>query len=322
MSCCSLGSPSNRLNRPRYANSLQYNNHGYDPTVARLIEIPRADVNKQFSSPTSENLSKHDRQQQHFVSTTNLNLNEKAAHRTQQTPPIEIKGHSRSSPYLAGNHSHDSSSLQTSPTRLQNHIRSPTNHRNINDQNSAVGSDSGIVMVTPNHHQQREPNEDKQFVERKLTDLVQQLGRQLETDAQKINEKLESKLKNLEEMIHQQTYIIRRQDEVIERLKSKISKIEGERDHFRDRLSYHEQEKRNQVDKKTNEQTKPLETPVKARENEDSTTIRKNSDVSSTSSETTKSSSRKVVFVLQITKSDKKPNFFSFSKIHTFPRNR
>ncbi|CAF4872772.1 unnamed protein product, partial [Rotaria sp. Silwood2] len=42
----------------------------------------------------------------------------------------------------------------------------------------------------------------------------------------------ESKLKKLEDMINQQTYIIRQQDEVIERLKSKILKIETERDHF------------------------------------------------------------------------------------------
>jgi len=90
--------------------------------------------------------------------------------------------------------------------------------------------------------------DDNPVIERKLTYLVQQLGRQLETDAQKLSEKLELKLKNLEHMIHQQTYIIRRQDEVIERLKSKIFKIESERDHFRDRLSLHEQ--REQDEKK------------------------------------------------------------------------
>ena len=104
------------------------------------------------------------------------------------------------------------------------------------DRHSNVGSDSGIVIVG-----NKNPSDENQFIERKLTDIVQQLSRQIETDAQKLNEKLETKLQNLEHMIHQQTYIIRRQDEVIERLKSKISKIEGERDHFRDRLSVHEQ---------------------------------------------------------------------------------
>jgi hypothetical protein len=101
--------------------------------------------------------------------------------------------------------------------------------------------------------------EDNKIIEKKLTNLVQQLGRQLETDAQKLSEKLDIKLKNLEHMIHQQTYIIRRQDEVIEHLKSQIFKIENERDHFRDRLSIHEQrehdEKKYLLTKETDELT-------------------------------------------------------------------
>ena len=94
-------------------------------------------------------------------------------------------------------------------------------------------------MVNSNH--QHQTNETNQVMEQKLTDLVQKLGHQLETDAQKLSEKLEIKLKSLEHMIDQQTYVIRRQDEVIERLKSKILHIETERDRFRDRLSMHEQ---------------------------------------------------------------------------------
>ncbi len=63
-----------------------------------------------------------------------------------------------------------------------------------------------------------------------------------------MNDKLEIKLKELENMIHQQTFVIRRQDEVIERLKNQILQIETERDHFRNRLSVHEQ--REQDEKK------------------------------------------------------------------------
>jgi len=63
-----------------------------------------------------------------------------------------------------------------------------------------------------------------------------------------LNDKLEIKLKELENMIHQQTFVIRRQDEVIERLKNQILQIETERDHFRNRLSVHEQ--REQDEKK------------------------------------------------------------------------
>ncbi|UJR23107.1 hypothetical protein I4U23_026128 [Adineta vaga] len=141
--------------------------------------------------------------QPHFTTTTNLNVNEKSY----LTPQRE----SELSPYK---------SIQT-------------------DRHSTVGSDSGIVMTNSNHL----TTDENQMIEKKLTTLVQKIGRQLETDAQKFSDKLELKLKNLENMIHQQTYIIRQQDEVIERLKSKISKIETERDHFRDRLSFHEQKK-------------------------------------------------------------------------------
>ena len=51
---------------------------------------------------------------------------------------------------------------------------------------------------------------------------------------------MELKLKDLERMINQQTFVIQQQDEVIERLKSKILEIETERDHFRERLFIHE----------------------------------------------------------------------------------
>jgi hypothetical protein len=191
-----------------------------------MIESPSS-VSTTFTSPTVDNLSIHNRQH-HFVTTKNFNVNEKASFRHVQTPLDEQKKSlDRSTPYLSQIRDHENLILKSS---LQQ----------CSDQNSAVGSDSGIVMINSNHQQVN--SDDNQFVEKKLTDLVQQLGKQLETDAQKLNDKLEMKLKNLEEMIHQQTFIIRRQDDVIERLKSKISKIEGERDHFRERLSYHEHE--------------------------------------------------------------------------------
>ena len=41
-------------------------------------------------------------------------------------------------------------------------------------------------------------------------------------------------------MLNKQTFVIQQQDEVIERLKSKILEIETERDHFRERLFAHE----------------------------------------------------------------------------------
>ncbi|CAF1327740.1 unnamed protein product [Adineta ricciae] len=148
----------------------------------------------------------------HFTTTTNFNVNEKPSHTTT---------------YLSAHRENESSTYR--PISSQLHT----------DHHSTVESDSGIVMTNTNHLS----TDENQIIEKKLTTLVQRIGRQLETDAQKLSDKLETKLKNLENMIHQQTYVIRQQDEVIERLKTKISKIETERDHFRDRLSYHEQSK-------------------------------------------------------------------------------
>jgi hypothetical protein len=183
-----------------------------------------------FTSPTVDNLSVHNRQQ-HFISSTNLNVNDTSSCRQQQ-PPLPSSSLTYSTPYLSQVRDDD----DDSPTFKSSYQQQQT------DRHSNVGSDSGIVMNSS--HQQHPITDENPLIEKKLTDLVQQLGRQLETDAQKLSEKLELKLKNLEHMIHQQTYIIRRQDEVIERLKSKILKIESERDHFRDRLSQREQEEK------------------------------------------------------------------------------
>ena len=191
-------------------------------SVMYLIRVscsasPLTHSSNQFTSPTVDNLTIHNRQQ--FISSTNLNSDDLSIHHRQQQ-------HNQSTPYLSSQVRENPSPTFKSSYKPQQQI----------DRHSNVGSDSGIVIT--NVH----PTiDDNPLIERKLTDLVQQLGKQLETDAQKLSEKLEFKLKNLEHMIHQQTYIIRRQDEVIERLKGKILKIENERDHFRERLSVHEQ---------------------------------------------------------------------------------
>lgn len=195
---------------------------------------PLSHSSNQFTSPTVDNLTVHNRQhqqQQHFISSTNVNSNELSMHHRQQPQ-------NQSTPYL---------SSQTRDNPSPTFKTSYQQQQQQNDRHSNVGSDSGIVLTN-----------DNPIIERKLTDLVQQLGKQLETDAQKLSEKLELKLKNLEYMIHQQTYIIRRQDEVIERLKSKILKIENERDHFRDRLSVHEQ-------RELDEKKYPMDTRMKTR---------------------------------------------------------
>ena len=124
------------------------------------------------------------------------------------------------------------------------------------DRHSIVENGSDTVVLNTHSQQQQPPmhTDENEFVEKKLTNLVQQLGKQLENDAQKLNDKLEIRLKDLESKIHQQTHIIRRQDEVIERLKGQIQHIETERDHFRHRLSVHEQ--REQYEQKTSIITK------------------------------------------------------------------
>ncbi|CAM4758763.1 unnamed protein product [Rotaria magnacalcarata] len=224
----------------RYGGGLRYTNHGFDPTVARLVEAPLQD-SAYFTSPTVNNLALHNHQN-HFISTTNLNINENNCHRQQNQQPQSSS--ISLAPYVsqARDDINDDSSV-CKPT-----FRQQEQKMQCSDRHSIAGSDSGIVMVNSNTPQQEQSDENV-FVERKLNNLVQQLGKQLENDAQKVNEKLESKLKKLEEMINQQTYVIRQQDEVIERLKSKILKIEIERDNFRDRLFVHE--KREQDEKKT-----------------------------------------------------------------------
>ncbi|CAF3351635.1 unnamed protein product [Rotaria sp. Silwood1] len=263
----------------RYGGGLRYSNHGYDPIVSRLVEAPLSD-SMHFTSPTLDNLSAHNCQQ-HFISTTNLNITEKEFRRQQQQQQQQ-KHQEQSSlinaaPYVSRIRD-DDSSVYKSPTQEQQQ-----------DYYSTVGSDSGIVMAHSNYQQQSDEN---QLVERKLTTLVQQLGKQLENDAQKINEKLELKLKKLEDMINQQTYIIRQQDEVIERLKSKILKIETERDHFRDRLYVHEQREQ---DEKKNLTTNEKNNLYDQHDNneQDNQSNRKLSDASTTLTDNMKSSTKK-----------------------------
>ena len=224
-------SNTDRLTISRYGTGLRYNNHGYDAAVSRLVETPLSPTSH-FTSPTIDNLSMHNREHS-FVSSTNVNINERTA-RHHLSPQASNGEKTPLSPLVT----------HVSPT-----VRATPQPQHA-DRQSTVGSDSGIVMVNSNHSA---ACDETQFVEKKLTDLVQQLGKQLENDAQKINEKLEFKLNSLEDMIHQQTYIIRRQDEVIERLKSKIFKIETERDHFRERLTIHERREQNEKKQMTAE---------------------------------------------------------------------
>lgn len=225
-----------------------------------------------FTSPTIDNITVHNRQQDHSVSGNDRTIRRQQLH--------------QSTPYL---------SSQMPDQTFKSHV----------DRYSNVGSDSGIVVNHPSM-----TIDDNPLIERKLTDLVHQLGKQLETDAQKLSEKLELKLKNLEYMIHQQTYIIRRQDEVIERLKTKILKIENERDHFRDRLSVHEQREHDQLNKdetrKINEKEslvphlsilsdrKIFEHDDLQQTSNDLSTIRKFSTSSSGTTEQSRRSSKKV----------------------------
>jgi hypothetical protein len=207
--------------------SYRYNGGIHYTTKSHPVESSLNNLTN-FTSPTIDNLSVHNRPE-HFISSTNVNVNQQ---QNDYRNPLNF-----STPYL----SQIRDDNNDSPTMKSSYQQQQT------DRHSNVGSDSGIVMMNP-INPQHQISDDNQLIEKKLTNLVQQLGRQLETDAQKLSEKLELKLKNLEHMINQQTYIIRRQDEVIERLKNKILKIESERDHFRERLSIHEQ--REQDEKK------------------------------------------------------------------------
>ena len=193
---------------PRFASGARYTEVGFDPSKSRVIE----------PSP-SDPLVAHSRAQ-HFVSTTNLNINESSSRRQSvQRVNEQNTGLHQSTPYLPHTGRDDS------PTFRDRSRQQPA------DRYSTAGSDSGIVIVNANHRQST--SEEHQVIERKLTELVQQLGRQLESDSQKLNEKLEVKLKNLENMINQQTFIIQKQDNVIEQLKEKILHLETERDDFR-----------------------------------------------------------------------------------------
>lgn len=201
------------------------------------MEAPQAD-GASATSPSINIISVHS-QPSRYLTETNLNINDKNS-RTPQRDKEKKSPVTNSTPHLSEIRDEDNDdSAIFRPTRRQGDWRTQQP-----DRSSAIGSDSGIVVMHPSSPKRETPNENE-VVERRLTDLVQQLGKQLENDTQKINEKLESKLKKLEEMINQQTYVIRQQDDVIERLKSKIQKIETERDHFRDRLSVHERGEQN-----------------------------------------------------------------------------
>lgn len=218
----------------------------------------------------------------YFTTTTNLDVKEK--------PYRQQQSYVQSTSFLPQNHDDDNDSpVYKSSAQLQT------------DRHSNVGNDSGIVIVNGNH--QRQPSGENHVVEKKLTNLVEQLGKQLENDAQKLNEKLEIKLKDLESMINQQTFIIQRQDKVIENLKSKLLVIESERDNFRQRLSVHEQREQNEKNKKLTNQTEKFQKPEYINEEEEEEELqdeeeqqpnRKYSNTSSVISDNNKPSTKKV----------------------------
>jgi hypothetical protein len=266
---------SDRQPISRYGGGLHYTNHGYDPTTTRLVEAPSI-VSTNLTSSTADDLSIYNRQH-NFTSSTNLNVNEKPSRRQQQQQNSLVN----STPYLSQNHDNDSSVVK------------PSSQQQQTDHHSAGGSDSGIVVVNSNSQQQEQNSDENHIVEKKLTNLVEKLGKQLENDAQKLNEKLEIKLKDLENMINQQTFVIRKQDEVIENLKGKILQIETERDHFRNRLSIHEQ--REQDDKKkmtTNETQKSYK--LDGISEQDNQSDRKYSNTSTVVTDNNKPSIKKV----------------------------
>jgi hypothetical protein len=264
---------SDRQPTSRYGGGLHYTDHGYDPTVTRLLEAPS--INSNLTSPTVDNLSMHNRQH-NFINTTNLNINEKPVRRQQQNSLVQ------STPYLSENHDNDSPRYKSfSPPKQQQTERRLT-----------IGSDSGIATINSNAQQQH--SDENQIVEKKLTNLVQQLGKQLENDAQKLNDKLEIKLKDLETMIHQQTYVIRRQDEVIERLKGQILQIETERDHFRQQLTVHEQREQNEKKKMTTNQTEKFYKQENNNNEQNNQSVKKYLNTTTVITDNNKSSAKKV----------------------------
>lgn len=222
----SLGSSSadsDRQQSARYVYNIRYKTNDYEPPKSRLT-TSALNNSVNLNNPITDNLSNQNRQP-YFISTTNLNVNDGSYRQPQENLRKNPVNYSTS--YLPEVRDDDFTTFRY------------TYRQQVADRNSAVGSDSGIVMAAPIH--QYGPKEDVQVADPKLSAIVEQLERQLETDTTKINEKLETKLKSLETMIHQQTFIIDKQDKVIEDLKGKISKIETERNNFRDRLSTREQ---------------------------------------------------------------------------------
>ncbi|CAF1582084.1 unnamed protein product [Rotaria magnacalcarata] len=266
-----------QLSTSPYGGSLHYANNDYESTKSHTVTSPVNNVTSATNS-TTEILPVYNRQQ-HFISTTNLSVNDTLSRRQQQQQQQQNSHKSTlhySTPYLSQLRDDDSSTFKHTFQQQQQ----------FNDRYSNVGSDSGIVMVQSTY--QQETKGDDKVMEKKLTDLVQKLGQQLETDTQKLSDKLETKLKSLEHMINQQTFIIREQDSVIERLKAKISKIETERDHFRDRLSIHEQ-------REQDVRTTPIAKVIDKNTNSSHTSLNgKQSNSSSVVTDNSRRSSKKV----------------------------
>ena len=219
-----------------------------------------------------------------FVSATNVTMNGNTS-RQPQPQHYHTPTRNQSTPYL---------------TQAQENDRRP---------NGSSESDGGTAY--PNR-----PNrsaDGNQAMEKKFTDLVQQLRVQFDTDTEQLNEKLETKLKNLETMINQQTFVIQRQDDTIEKLKDQIRKLESERDYLDvqstplyDRDDRLRGDANGRTGKTAVDGLGPIQslitcsdsTPMPTYENQttynNTTAIRKNSNASSDVREPSRTSSKKV----------------------------
>ncbi|CAF0931086.1 unnamed protein product, partial [Didymodactylos carnosus] len=161
---------------------------------------------------------------------------------------IEINGHfpNRSTVELMPNSKQDS---------FNSHFR----------QQNIIGSESFLNTVMSLNG-----NRNYGSVEKNLADLVSMLGRQLEIESQRLNAKVEEKLQNLEGMMNQQTHIVRKHDEIIEHLKTKISTISNQRNGFQNELNKRVQERagnREQEEYNKSSNNSDSTTPVESQKN-------------------------------------------------------
>lgn len=244
--------PSNKdnekvLSTARYGTTstgLKYAEYNQDGTKVRLIDpLPNSSV--QLNSQTVDRFSIPTNQSQHYVSTTNLNINENASHRQSLQ---RNNGINHSTPYLPR-------LGQDEPSKLRPSTQTPSS---LDESGISASNVAQQSTLSTEHYQ---------LIESKLNELVKQFGRQMDSETKKLNEKLETRLTQLETMINQQTFIIQRQDQIIEQLKSKVQHLEVEREQIQTQLvQYGKEEKLPVV---TNIETSSLPTPKDGRKSFD-----------------------------------------------------